>query len=85
MEKAIAGAAETRIGMIAEKNGPDAGAPPAAPPVKVKKLAWTRSPSIGQKTPPPLRPKLRSGSITRLGSRKMLITILQWPSFAKML
>jgi hypothetical protein len=36
-EKAVDGAAETRIGMIAEKNGPDAGAPPAAPPVKVKK------------------------------------------------
>ena len=64
-EKAVDGNPETRIGMIMEKDGPDAGtppvapvAPPVAPPVKVKKAGvdsftvdWSKNAASSATTP----------------------------------
>ena len=57
-EKAVDGTPETRIGMIVEKDGPDAGVPPVAPPVKVKKAGvdlftvdWSKNAASSSTTP----------------------------------
>ena len=57
-EKAVDGTPETRIGMIVEKDGPDAGVPPVAPPVKVKNAGvdlftvdWSKNAASSSTTP----------------------------------